>query len=65
VQITQLFRCDAAATTTTNSSTCTDTTKPIYQYVKLTLTDSYTPLWTSFGVGHTISYNVVRTVQTA
>jgi len=65
VQITQLFRCDAATDTTTDPSTCTDTTKPIYQYVKLTISDSYTPLWTDFGVGHTINYHVERTVQTA
>ena len=60
--ITQLFRCDAAATTTTDASTC-DSSKPIYQYVKLELTDSYTPVWTNFGVGHTINYDVQRTVQ--
>jgi Flp pilus assembly protein TadG len=64
VTITQLFRCDASTTTTTDASTC-DTSKPIYQYVKLQLTDSYTPAWTNFGVGHTINYDVERTVQTA
>ena len=64
VTITQLFRCDASTTTTTDASTC-DSSKPIYQYVKLKLTDSYTPAWTNFGVGHTINYDVERTVQTA
>lgn len=64
VQLTQLYRCDADATTVTDASSC-DSTKPIYQYVQLEIQDSYTPLWTNFGVGHTINYDVVRTVQTA
>jgi Flp pilus assembly protein TadG len=32
-------------------------------YIKIELTDSYAPRWTSFGVGHTIDYDVVRMVQ--
>jgi Flp pilus assembly protein TadG len=35
----------------------------IYSYVQLTLTDTYTPMWTKFGVASPIEYNVVRTVQ--
>ena len=64
VTIDQLFRCDAATTTVTDASSC-DSSKPIYQYVKLTITESYPPEWTKFGVGQTINYSVVRTVQTA
>jgi len=64
VVVEQKFRCDAAANVVDSVAGC-DASKPIYQYVKLTLTDSYTPLWTNFGVGHTIDYSVVRTVQTA
>jgi Flp pilus assembly protein TadG len=60
--ISQMFRCNDAATTTTDASTC-DSSKPIYQYVKLEITDSYTPVWTNFGVGHTINYDIQRTVQ--
>lgn len=60
--ISQLFRCDDAATTTTDATSC-NTSKPIYEYVKLEITDSYTPVWTNFGVGQTIDYDVQRTVQ--
>lgn len=63
VQLAQLFRCDDDPNTVTDASTC-NASKPIYQYVQLTITDSYTPLWTEFGVGQTIDYNVVRTIQT-
>jgi Flp pilus assembly protein TadG len=35
----------------------------IYAYVHLTLTDTYTPMWTKFGVASPIQYTVVRTVQ--
>lgn len=63
LEIKQRFRCDAAADLIEASETC-DPTKPIYQYVRLDLKNySYTPLWTNFGVGDTVNYNVVRTVQ--
>lgn len=64
VTLAQLFRCDDAADTVSDATTC-DATKPVYEYVQLTITDSYTPMWTKFGVGHTINYNLVRTVETA
>ncbi|ANU08041.1 TadE/TadG family type IV pilus assembly protein [Paraurantiacibacter namhicola] len=60
--ISQEYRCDAATARTSNLADC-DTSKPIYAYVKLVITDSYTPLWTSFGVGSTFNYSVTRTVQ--
>lgn len=64
VALAQLFRCDDADATVTDASSC-DASKPIYQYVQLTITDTYTPLWTKFGVGHPITYNIVRTVETS
>jgi Flp pilus assembly protein TadG len=62
VSLEQRFRCDVAAALTTDASTC-DATKPIYQYVLLHVTDTYTPVWTSFGVGSPFTYNIDRTVQ--
>ena len=64
VTVEQKFRCDAATALVDSDAGC-DAGKPVYKYVKLTLTDSYTPQWTQFGVGQTINYSVVRTVQTA
>lgn len=36
-----------------------------WQYLQITMSDTYTPIWTSFGVGAPIQYNVVRTVMVA
>ena len=56
------WRCDDAETKETDPSEC-DISKPISEYVKMTLTDTYTPIWTTYGVGSPFSYTVVRTVQ--
>lgn len=56
------YRCDTATTTTTDPDSC-DSSKPIYNYVRLTIADTYDPLWTAFGVGGPIDLDVVRTVQ--
>ena len=37
--------------------------EPVYTYVRLTVTDTYSPMWTTFGVGSPIQYTIVRTVQ--
>lgn len=62
VTLEQRFRCNATSTLTTDASTC-DSDQPIYQYVRLTVTDTYTPIWTDFGVGSPITYHVERTIQ--
>ena len=56
------WRCDDAETKETDPSEC-DISEPISEYVKLTLTDTYTPIWTTYGVGSPFSYTVERTVQ--
>lgn len=38
-----------------------DTTQSTY--IQITMSDSYTPVWTQFGFGSGLTYNVVRTVQ--
>jgi Flp pilus assembly protein TadG len=61
VTLEERFRCDAAETMTDDETTC-DAEKPVYRYVLLQVTDTYTPVWTWFGSKpHT--YNVERTVQ--
>jgi Flp pilus assembly protein TadG len=56
------FRCDMSSTLTTDASTCS-TDEPIYQYILLDVSDTYTPMWTNFGVGSPLKFNVERTVQ--
>ena len=60
------YRCGTSATLTSampSPSTGCAASEQIYSYVQLTLTDTYTPMWTNFGVSDPIVYNVVRTVQ--
>jgi len=59
------YRCDdrdVLVATKPSASDC-GTTNPIYTYVQLRLTETYTPVWTQFGLGSPINYNVLRTVQ--
>jgi Flp pilus assembly protein TadG len=60
------YRCsDATALVTsvpTPASGC-PASSPVYTYVQLTLTETYTPVWTQFGIGTPYNYNIVRTVQ--
>ena len=56
------WRCDAEEEKETDPSNC-DITKPISEYVKMTISDTYTPIWTQYGVGSAVDYTVVRTVQ--
>ncbi|MXO59632.1 pilus assembly protein [Altererythrobacter salegens] len=55
------YRCGTSSTLSSTVPTCTG--QQIYSYVEMTLTDTYTPVWTRFGVGQPVNFNVVRTVQ--
>lgn len=59
------YRCGAAEVlldTPPDTEAC-PSPQPVYNYVQLTLSYDYTPIWTNFGIGSPISYDVVRTVQ--
>ena len=62
VTLEQRFRCNTATELSSSGASCS-TDEPIYQYVLLAVTDDYTPVWSRFGVGSPISYNVRRTIQ--
>jgi Flp pilus assembly protein TadG len=59
--VTEIYRCGTGAYQTA-LPTCATGTK-LSTYIKIVLTNSYTPNWTSFGVGHRIDYSIVRMVQ--
>lgn len=59
--VTEIYRCGTGAYVA-EQPTC-GTGEKMSTYIKIVLTNSYTPTWTSFGVGGTIDYNVVRMVQ--
>jgi Flp pilus assembly protein TadG len=60
IDVDQLYRCNN--TTTLQTTTCTSGSWEA-DYVRVTFRTSYTPTWTSFGIGSTVNYNVVRQVQ--
>ncbi len=62
VTITEAFRCDNSTSFVTNSNSCSSG-DVVSKYVKIRLSDTYTPPWTNFGVGSPIHYNVVRYVM--
>ena len=59
--VTEIYRCGTGDYQTVLPTCATGTN--LSTYIKIVLTNSYTPNWTSFGVGHTIDYDVVRMVQ--
>ena len=59
--VTEIYRCGSGDYVSVQP-TCPTGSK-MSTYVKLDLSDIYTPQWTSFGVGEPINYQVVRMVQ--
>ncbi len=62
VTVVKVFRCGTTTAMVSATSACSDPDDTSI-YVKVTLTDTYTPIWTKFGVGTPMNYNLVRTVQ--
>lgn len=62
VQVVKKFRCGTTETLVDLSSDC-EADEEIATYVQVTLTDTYAPTWTKFGVGGDLDYNFVRTIQ--
>ena len=55
------YRCGTSAVETTKPTCAAG--EPMYSYVKLTVTDTYTPAWKKFGFGSDVNFNVVRWAQ--
>lgn len=62
VTISEVFRCDSE-TTYVNSATTCNSGDVRSRFVKIVLSDTYTPTWTRFGVGSAINYSVTRYVM--
>jgi len=60
VDVDKRYRC---GTDSTLSSTQCSSGSWQSTYVEVTFHDSYTPLWTSFGVGGPVNFNVERLIQ--
>lgn len=62
VTLTPKFRCGTAATLVSASGTCADPATES-AYIQIEISDTYTPLWTSFGFGSDLDYSIDQTVQ--
>ena len=62
VTVVKVYRCGSSTSMVSAISACSDPAD-VSTYVQVTLSDRYTPVWTQFGVGGPLNYNLVRTVQ--
>lgn len=62
VSLSRRFRCNDDATLAAAVTSCT-TGAEISEFLRINITDSYTPIWTTFGVGQAINFNITRNVQ--
>ena len=63
VTVTNEYRCNATATrVATNTCAGGDT---VTTYLKIVVTDTYTPVWNDFGIGSALNYSLTRMVIVA
>lgn len=60
VTISNVYRCGVDASFVTLVSACAGS---FSTFVRVVLTDTYTPTWTKFGLGGAVNYSVTRQVQ--
>ena len=61
VNVDPVYRCGTATAYVTAAGTCGSAAE--YQFIKIDLTDTYSPIWAEWGVGSAVTYDVNRTVQ--
>ncbi|WP_271077781.1 TadE/TadG family type IV pilus assembly protein [Aurantiacibacter sp. MUD61] len=61
VTVTQIYRCGTADDYVTTADSCGS--QPEYKFIRVDISDTYTPVWTKFGVNSGFDFNVSRTVQ--
>ena len=61
VMVDPAYRCGSTTQYVTDATGCG--TNLISSYIKIALTDTYTPIWTKFGIGGAVPFNVTRYVM--
>lgn len=56
------YRCGTANTLTDVAAGCS-IDESVAEYIQIQMSDIYTPIWTGFGIGSPVNYNVQRRVQ--
>lgn len=62
VTLSQRFRCNADTSLVASVASCA-TGAEISEFIEIRMRDTYTPVWTSFGVGNPINFDITRRVQ--
>ena len=61
VDVDPIYRCGTTDDYVTSAGSCGSGTE--YKFIKIDITDTYSPIWAEWGVGSAVDYDVNRTVQ--
>ena len=61
IEVSPIYRCGTATAYITDITGCGTGTR--YDFIRVDLTDTYSPVWTNWGVSDPVDYNVSRTIQ--
>ncbi len=62
VTTTRRYRCGTDMVLVAAKANCS-TSATVSSYLQITVSDGYTPRWTSFGIGKPLNFELTRTVQ--
>jgi Flp pilus assembly protein TadG len=63
VSVVEVYRCGTSTSYVTNNSNCNGSGGgEVSTYVRLTMADTYQPIWTEFGLGTALTLNLTRTI---
>ena len=61
ITLVAAYRCGTATAYVDDANSCG--TSRVSSFLKVTITDSYSPVWTQFGVGDALAFNITRYVM--
>ncbi len=61
VKVTRMYRCDISGNRVSTKDNCPEHSV-VTSYVNIVINDTYTPVWTQFGVGGPVNFQVNRMV---
>ncbi|MEO5707395.1 MAG: TadE/TadG family type IV pilus assembly protein [Alteraurantiacibacter sp.] len=62
VSVVEIYRCADSTAYVTDAASC-DAGVVVNKFIRLAISDTYQPLWTEFGIGNGLTFDVTRTIQ--